>query len=133
MTGCIIAAMGTENANGEFEVLDHSLPVTPINPRAPTILNTPTITSIHELPDPANTSVSVITPPEVTEKVLVEAVELGVRRVWLQPGSWREGSGLVERLRGEGVVVVAGGGREWGEGACVLVHGEDGLGARAQL
>jgi predicted CoA-binding protein len=115
--------------------LDHSLPVTPINPRAESILNTPTIKTIGELQDPTNTSVSVITPPEVTEKVLEEAVKLGVKRVWLQPGSWNEGSGLLENLRERGVTVVAGGQKELGhEGACVLVHGEDGLkGARAQL
>ncbi|KAK3209560.1 hypothetical protein GRF29_69g2138297 [Pseudopithomyces chartarum] len=72
--------------------LHHSLPVTPLNPRAPTITvlsrSHNTIASPADLPEPTSYSLSVITPPAVTKQVLREAKEAGVPAVWLQPGSF---------------------------------------------
>ncbi|KAI5777757.1 CoA binding domain-containing protein [Geopyxis carbonaria] len=125
--------------------LSHSLPVTPINPTTARILNTPCIASVRDLPHPRDTALSIVTPPAVTAKVLEEAAAAGVRRVWLQPGSWEGGEEAVEGFRkvwGErGVeVVVMGGsgsgrgeGELGGEGACVLVHGEMGMRAAGRV
>jgi predicted CoA-binding protein len=46
-----------------------------------------TIPSIKQLTNPSKTSLSVITPPEITKQVLKDAAELGIKHVWLQPGS----------------------------------------------
>ncbi|KAK8207462.1 CoA binding domain-containing protein [Phyllosticta capitalensis] len=119
--------------------LTHSLPATPLNPRAATIsaLNSThaTLASPAALPAPADTALSVVTPPKATLALLREAQAAGVRAVWLQPGTWDE---AVERfvLEGEGddkkePFAAALFGHRWGggghEGWCVLVDGEEGL------
>lgn len=111
--------------------ITRDLPVTPINPGAPTIraLNKehPTAPSLSALPRPRETAVSVITPPPATLQVLREARELGVPSVWLQPGTY---DGEVLRLaREEGAFqnVVVGEGGRGDEGWCVLVDGDRAL------
>lgn len=54
--------------------IDHSLPVTPINPTSSSITigpaEYPTLSSLSQLPNPKETGLSVITPPSVTLKML---------------------------------------------------------------
>ncbi|KAI8927989.1 CoA-binding protein [Entophlyctis helioformis] len=95
-----------------------SLPVFPVNPKSPEIEGIPTIASLSALAHPASTSVSIITPPHVTTSVLKQAVELGVRNVWLQPGS--ESAEGVQFARDHGLNVIDG-------GACILVQGQAAL------
>ncbi|KAI1334450.1 CoA binding domain-containing protein [Xylariaceae sp. FL0016] len=116
----------------------HSLPVTPVNPIAPSIKTSfgehPTIKSLSDLPDPTQTSVSIITPPAATMEVLREAKKAGVPAVWLQPGTWDED--VVNFARGDGGYggeVVAGEGGLGHGGWCVLVDGERGLNAVGKL
>lgn len=107
--------------------LSHQIPATPINPRAPSILDVPCLKSIKELPDPANTGISIITAPPITLAVLRDAAALGVRSVWMQPGAFdTECLGFCKE---KGITAVAGGVEDgWGaEGACVLIHGEQGM------
>lgn len=85
--------------------------VYPINPRASVIEGLtayPDLGSLPELPH----GVSIITPPAITEKVVEEAVSLGVKHLWMQPGA--ESAKAVSYARENGVNVVA-------YGACVLV------------
>ncbi|KAA8901872.1 CoA binding domain-containing protein [Sphaerosporella brunnea] len=115
--------------------LSHSLPVTPINPssRTTAVLSIPTIPSVRALKDPQNTSVSIITPPPVTLEVLREAAEVGVKRVWMQPGAWDRECVAFAKEKGMEAVVY-GHEEELGhEGACVLVHGEAGMKAASCL
>ncbi|KAF2787113.1 NAD(P)-binding protein [Melanomma pulvis-pyrius CBS 109.77] len=109
--------------------LKHSLPVTALNPRAPTIsvLSTThtTTASPLELPSPESYSLSVITPPAVTKQLLKEAKEAGVPAVWLQPGSFDDE--VLEYARKEFKAAIGGDGGDGGEGWCVLVDGEEGL------
>ena len=75
------------------------------------------------------TSLSVITPPAATRKILQEAKAAGVRAVWLQPGSF-DADGLSYARREWPSAAVAGEdvpGSRGGEGWCVLVDGEWGL------
>ena len=58
-------------------------------------------------------AISVITPPAVTEKVMQEAVELGIRHVWLQPGAENEEAKNIARNAGINLIA---------EGPCVLVQ-----------
>jgi len=116
--------------------LDHSLPVTPLNPTTPRItvpstrrssrsISTSddyatTFSPSHLQPKPSDFSLSVITPPAVTRKLLEEAERAGVRAVWLQPGSFDGETLGWAREVWKGACV--GGG-----GACVLVQGEEGM------
>jgi predicted CoA-binding protein len=96
------------------------------------ILNTPTIPGVKDLPRPAETSVSIITPPAVTLQVLKDAAEIGVRRVWMQPGAWDGDCVALAKERGMEAVVYGHGHELGGADACVLMHGEDGM-ERAML
>ena len=114
----------------------HSFPVTPINPRNPTITirskTFQTVSSLSALPAPTETSLSIITPPVATKQILREAKEVGIPAVWLQPGSFDDET--LEYARREFKAAI--GGTEAGsdgvesggeEGWCVLVDGEEGL------
>jgi predicted CoA-binding protein len=109
--------------------LQHSLPVTPLNPRSPTIdvldSSYTTTASPNTLNDPSSYSLSVITPPAITKNLLKEAREAGVPAVWLQPGSFD--NEVLEYARKEFKAAIAGDGGRGGEGWCVLVDGEAGL------
>lgn len=105
-----------------------------MNPSATTVavLSVPTVRSVHKLPRPADTSVSIITPPGITRQVLADAADAGVKRVWMQPGAWDDECVAFARDRGMEAVVY-GHEQELGyEGACILVHGEDGIRAAAR-
>jgi hypothetical protein len=114
--------------------LAHSLPVTPINPRASEVSvrskTYPTVSSPKSLPSPAETALSIITPPAVTLKVLQEAKEAGISAVWLQPGTFNDE--VMAYARKEFKAAIGGFDSDTAqtngdEGWCVLVDGEDGL------
>ena len=101
--------------------------MTPINPGRSSIhlsSNTElsTVPSVQSLPHPSETSLSIITPPAITRKILVEAKEAGVKAVWLQPGTF-DNEVLKYAVR-EFEAGIGGEGGRGGEGWCVLVDGE---------
>lgn len=57
-------------------------------------------------------SVSVITPPQVTEKIVEQAGRLGVKNIWLQPGA--ESERALEIAHSYGMNVIA-------NGPCILI------------
>lgn len=107
----------------------HGLPVTPLNPKSPEIKlpskSYPTAQSISGLSSPAQTSLSIITPPKVTIQVLREAAEANVPAVWLQPGTFDDESMQFAKQNFEAAVGGEGGNGD--EGWCVLMDGEDAL------
>ncbi|KAI8212201.1 hypothetical protein K4K53_003354 [Colletotrichum sp. SAR 10_77] len=119
--------------------LHHNIPATPINPTSNTVnaagKDHPAVPNLAALPNPKETSVSIITPPAATLKVLHEAKELGIPAVWLQPGTFDDA--VLEYARGEGgfeaVVAGFGGGTVGGEGWCVLVDGERAMKSAGKL
>lgn len=109
--------------------LAHNLSAIPLNPTCSSVSvrskQYDTVPSPSKLPNPKETSLSVITPPPVTAKLLQEAKESGISAVWLQPGSFtdKEMQYALENFPGAAV----GGfdeGTVGGEGWCVLVDGE---------
>src|SRR5262249_8047951 len=58
----------------------------PVNPRLQTILGNPVYPNLASLPEKVD-SISVITPPVVTEEVVAEAIAAGVKNIWMQPGA----------------------------------------------
>lgn len=103
--------------------------MTPLNPGSPTIdvlsRSHTTTASPSQLEDPSSYSLSVITPPAVTKKLLKEAKEAGIQAVWLQPGAFDDE--VLEYARKEFKAAIAGDGGDGSEGWCVLVDGEEGL------
>lgn len=98
--------------------LSHGLPVTGVNPKSPTILDQETVPSLDGLENPAETSISIVTPPAVTLKTLEKAKALGIDSAWCQPGS--ESQEVLQYAKENGITCIA-------NGACVLVDGENGL------
>ncbi|KAI0541545.1 CoA binding domain-containing protein [Xylaria digitata] len=118
----------------------HKLPVTPINPASATITTSygehVAVKSVSELPEPKQTSLSVITPPPVTLEVLKEAKRVGIPAVWLQPGTFDDEVikfAYNKDADGFGGEVISGEGGVGSEGWCVLVDGEKGLRSAGKL
>jgi predicted CoA-binding protein len=83
----------------------------PIHLREPAIEGVATVRSVADLPGEAK-SLSIITPPAVTEQVVEQAIARGVESVWMQPGA--ESAAAVARCEAAGVNVIA-------DGTCLLV------------
>ena len=60
--------------------------VYPVNPRGGELEGVsmePTLASLPEMPEVVN----LVVPPRVTEQIVREANELGLKRIWMQPGA----------------------------------------------
>ncbi|KAK2796664.1 hypothetical protein FQN51_009105 [Onygenales sp. PD_10] len=130
-----VAGASSEPRKFGYKILawyhQHSLPVTPLNPKSPEIAlpsqTYATVASPSELASPSETSLSLVTPPPATLKILQEAKEVGVPAVWLQPGTFDDE--VLAYARDNFQAAVAGDGGNGSEGWCVLVDGEDALAA----
>lgn len=128
-----VAGASSQSHKFGYKIFDwyrqHDLHAVPLNPNCPTITirrrSYDTLPSPSHLPDPKNTSLSVITPPPVTAQLLREAKGAGIKAVWLQPGSFteKEMEYALEAFPGAAVGGFSEGTRG-GEGWCVLVDGE---------
>jgi len=83
----------------------------PVNPRETEIEGVPCVASALELPADAR-SLSVITPPAVTERIVADAIRKGIEHVWMQPGA--ESAAAVQACEAAGINVIA-------DGSCLLV------------
>ena len=83
----------------------------PVNPNEPEIEGMPCAATISDLP-PDAWSISVITPPAVTAKLVPLALEKGIKNIWMQPGA--EHPEAVALCQERGVNVIA-------DGSCLLV------------
>ena len=63
--------------------------VYPINPKAESIDGDKCYNSLRELPERPDV-VDIVVPPKITERIIKECKELGIKRVWMQPGSESE-------------------------------------------
>ncbi len=86
--------------------------VYPINPHADEVEGHRSYASLSELPVVPR-GISVVTPPEITEKVVEEAARLGVEYVWMQPGA--ESHRALQKGEEAGLGLI-------GDGSCVLVE-----------
>jgi uncharacterized protein len=82
-----------------------------VNPHHSAILGNPAYKSLLALPEPVE-SVSIITPPPVTERVIDDAIACGIKNIWMQPGA--QSPGAVEKAQKAGINVISG-------GPCLLV------------
>jgi uncharacterized protein len=83
----------------------------PINPSVSEVEGVEAYASLSDLPESVH-AISIITPPDVTEQIVEDAIELGIQHIWMQPGA--ESSIAVERAEQAGINVISG-------GPCLLV------------
>jgi predicted CoA-binding protein len=92
--------------------MQHHYTVYPINPNEPVIEGLTALATLTDLPNHVQ-SISIITPPPITEKIVGQAIEKGIKHIWMQPGA--ESSTAIEECRNNGITVIAG-------GPCILVQ-----------
>lgn len=83
----------------------------PVHPLEKRIEGIDCVATVNDLPGEVN-SISIITPPQVTEKVVAQAAAKGIKNVWMQPGA--ESEKAVEFCREKGINLIYG-------GTCLLV------------
>jgi len=83
----------------------------PVNPTEPEVEGVRCAATISDLP-PDVLSISMITPPAVTVKLVPIAIEKGIQNIWMQPGA--EHPEAVALCRQRGINVIA-------DGSCLLV------------
>jgi predicted CoA-binding protein len=91
--------------------LQHGLEVYAVNPSATEVEGVASVSSLPQLPTPVR-GISVITPPDVTERVVENAPAAGAEFLWMQPGA--ESAAAVTRAESLGLTVISG-------GPCLLV------------
>lgn len=91
--------------------LQNGYRVIPVNPKVNEIEGITCVATVMDLPDDVE-SISVITPPQVTEQVVEMAVRKGIKHVWMQPGA--ESEAAVALCLENGINVIA-------DGSCILV------------
>lgn len=85
--------------------------VIPVNPNEVEIEGIPCAATINNLPDDVE-SISMITPPAVTVKLVPLAIAKGIKNIWMQPGA--EHPDAVALCHEQGINIIA-------DGSCILV------------
>ena len=91
--------------------LQHQKKVYPVNPHEAVIEGLNAVPRIFELP-PEVKSISIITPPQITQKIVLEAISHGIKNIWMQPGA--ENDEAISQCKDQAINVIAG-------GPCILV------------
>jgi predicted CoA-binding protein len=91
--------------------LQNGKQVIPVNPKEQSIEGIKCVATVADLPADV-VSLSVITPPAITEKVVEEAIIGGIKNIWMQPGA--SSPAAVARCKEAGINVIA-------DGSCILV------------
>lgn len=118
LTSELFAVAGASNKRNKFGnkifrcYLQKGYQVIPINPVEKQIEGVDCVASVADLPQGV-TSLSVVTPPAVTEKIVKLAAQKGIQNIWMQPGA--ESQAAVNFCEVQGINVIA-------DGTCVLVR-----------
>jgi len=83
----------------------------PINPVEAEIEGVACVKSVSDLP-PEVASLSIITPPQITDKVVEQAIQKGIKHIWMQPGA--QSTAAIDAAEAAGIEVIA-------DGSCLLV------------
>ena len=92
--------------------LQHGREAYPVNPRETEIENLKVYSEIAKLPDRVQ-SLSIITPPAITEDVVRQAIAKGIPNLWMQPGA--ESPAAIRLAKEAGLNVIA-------NGSCILLE-----------
>ena len=85
--------------------------VYPVNPHESTIEGLLCIKQLSDLPDSVK-SISIVTPPNITEQIIEQAVAKKIKNVWMQPGA--QSAAAIMNCERHNINVIAG-------GPCILV------------
>ena len=91
--------------------LQNNLDAVPVNPTTTEIEGLTVYRDLASVPGDID-GVLIITPPVVTESVMHDAIELGIKQFWIQPGA--EHAGAIEAAQATGANIIHG-------GPCILV------------
>ncbi len=111
------AVAGVSRDSGKYgsivyrRLRDRGEEVYPVNPRISEIEGIPCYPTVADPPEVVD-QIVIVTPARRTERIVEQAVEAGIRRIWMQPGA--ESVKAVEYCRSCGVNVVS--------GMCILRH-----------
>ena len=111
------AVVGASTDRGKYgnkvlrAYLQNDKKVYPINPKAQEVEGRKAYPDLSSLPETPR-GVSIITPPKITEEVVLQAAEAGAEFVWMQPGA--QSDEAVRRAKEKGLKVIA-------DGSCALV------------
>jgi len=86
--------------------------VYPIHPIEKEVEQLRCLKSVAELPDTVE-SISIVTPPLLTEKIIGQAITKGIKNIWMQPGAASQTA--VDECTKNGINVIA-------NGPCILVE-----------
>jgi predicted CoA-binding protein len=117
LAGGPFAVVGASRDRAKFgnkvlrSYLQNGREVYPVNPIAGEVEGLTAYPDLVSLPRRVE-SISVITPPPITETIVEQAGELGIKHIWMQPGA--ESVKAVQRAEQLGMSVIEG-------GPCVLV------------
>lgn len=117
LSGSIFAVVGASTNRSKYGnkvlrcYMQNGRAVHPVHPRETEIEGLPCVPDLASLPEPVH-GLSIITPPAITESIVEEAAQVGIQRLWMQPGA--ESETAIARARELGMSVIAG-------GPCVLV------------
>ena len=89
----------------------HGRKVVPVNPVEAEIEGVACVKAVSDLP-PEVESLSIITPPQITDKVVEQAIAKGIRNLWMQPGA--QSATAIAAAEAAGLNVIA-------DGSCLLV------------
>jgi predicted CoA-binding protein len=91
--------------------LQNGLDAVPVNPTAKEVEGLAAVADLTQIEGHVD-GVSIVTPPKVTEGVVKQAIALGIKNIWMQPGA--ESDEAVKLAESAGANVLSG-------GPCVLV------------
>ena len=77
--------------------------VYPVNPSLGEVDGLTCYPSVKDIPDSVDV-VDIVTPPQITEKIVRECKEKGISKVWIQPGA--ENKTIIEFCKDNGIKVV---------------------------
>lgn len=115
--GNVFAVVGVSRNPGKYghkvyrDLREGGYKVYPVNPGEEEVLGDKCYPSLKDLPEKPDV-VDIVVNPEVTEKVVKECRKLGVRKVWMQPGS--ESNRAIEFCRQAGIEVL--------HGVCIMIE-----------
>ena len=91
LNGAPHAVVGASHARHKYgnkvlrAFLQANRPAYPVNPQATVVEGVPAFARLEDIPG-AVYGISIVTPRELTLQVVAEAVQLGIRHIWMQPG-----------------------------------------------
>jgi predicted CoA-binding protein len=108
-----VSRSGKKFGNSIFrELKEHGYTVYPIHPEALELEGAPAYKDFKSLPEKVD-GVVIVVPPTQTEKVIHDAAEVGIKRIWMQQGA--ESDAAIKFCQENGITEV--------HGECIMMYG----------